>query len=74
MSAMTIRQAVGGDIPQMQRVRMSVRENQLANPTSVEDHDYRAMLRSGQRWVCELNDHIVALHPSLAVTSPFDAE
>ena len=57
---MDIRCAVDGDIPQMHRVRMAVRENQLANPTSVQPHHYQAMLRSGRGWVCECDERIVA--------------
>ena len=55
----TIRQAVESDIPQMHRVRMDVRENRLTNPDAVQPDDYRAMLRSGGGWVCEVGGRVV---------------
>lgn len=57
---MRIREATAGDIPQMHRIRTSVRENVLTDPASVQPHHYRTLLDAGGRgWVAELDDAIV---------------
>jgi GNAT superfamily N-acetyltransferase len=52
---MTIRLADEHDIQQMQRIRLSVLENRLSDPSRVQTHHYRAMLQSGRGWVCEVD-------------------
>jgi GNAT superfamily N-acetyltransferase len=55
-----LRPASAADFPEMHRVRMSVRENRLANPASVQLGDYESILeRNGRAWVAELGDRIV---------------
>lgn len=56
---MKIRNAVDGDILQMHNVRMSVVENRLTNPLSIEPHHYESLLSSGRGWVCEVDERIV---------------
>lgn len=57
---MHIRVASEADIPEMHRIRMSVRENQLADPALVQPHDYRAMLNAhGRGWVAEIENRVV---------------
>lgn len=48
------------DIPQMQIVRNSVKENQLSNPDLVKDKDYEIYLTdNGKGWVCEIENEIL---------------
>ena len=55
-----IRRASEADIPEMHRIRMSVRENQLADAALVQPEDYRAMLNErGRGWVAEIDARIV---------------
>lgn len=50
---LNVRVAVAGDIPQMHEIRMSVAENRLSDPTSIELDDYRRMMSEcGCGWVC----------------------
>lgn len=57
---MHIRIANQADIPQMHEVRMSVRENQLSDPSRIGLEHYRSMLAErGQGWVAEIEDRIV---------------
>jgi len=43
------------DIPEMHRIRTSVRENQLTNPALVQPHHYRAMLNEqGRGWLAKI--------------------
>ncbi|HEX5875271.1 MAG TPA: GNAT family N-acetyltransferase [Pyrinomonadaceae bacterium] len=57
---MQIRIASQADIPQMHEVRMSVRENQLSDPSRIGLEHYRSMLAErGQGWVAEIGDRIV---------------
>lgn len=57
---MIIRQAVVTDIPQIQIVRNSVKENTLSDPALVPDNDVEDyILRRGRGWVCEVKDRIV---------------
>jgi ribosomal protein S18 acetylase RimI-like enzyme len=54
------REAVIEDIPQIQKVRNSVKENMLSNPTLVSDQDCKEYLTEyGKGWVCEINNQIV---------------
>lgn len=54
---MRIRLATLEDIPDMHRVRMSVRENRLRDPATVTLASYPQMLAEhGRGWVCEVND------------------
>ncbi|HEV2148022.1 MAG TPA: GNAT family N-acetyltransferase [Longimicrobiaceae bacterium] len=56
---MHIRVASAADIPEMHRIRMSVRENQLADPALVQPHHYRSMLEEhGRGWVAEVDGRI----------------
>jgi len=55
-----LRQAVAADIPGMQRIRRSVRENRLAS-TTISDRDVqRAIEERGRGWVVEADGEIVA--------------
>jgi GNAT superfamily N-acetyltransferase len=56
---MTIRPAAFPDIPDLMRIRMSVTENRLSDPTKVQPHHYEQMLRDGAGWVCAVDDVIV---------------
>jgi GNAT superfamily N-acetyltransferase len=56
---MNVRPATDADVAQMFRVRMSVRENRLADLTAVQPHHYREMLAAGAGWVCEIDDKVV---------------
>lgn len=56
---MTIRIASAADVPEMHRIRMSVRENRLADPSLVQPHDYRALLEEhGRGWVAAIDGRI----------------
>jgi GNAT superfamily N-acetyltransferase len=54
-----LRIAVDDDIPLMHRIRMSVVENRLSDPSRVQPAHYHAMLRSGRGWVCEVDGVVV---------------
>lgn len=57
---MNFREVNINDIPQMQTVRNSVKENQLSNPDMVKDKDYEIYLKDkGKGWVCEIKNKIV---------------
>ncbi len=57
---MQIRPASEADIPEMHRIRTSVRENRLAIPSLVQPGDYRAMLAEhGRGWVAESDGRII---------------
>lgn len=57
---MTFRKASIKDIPQIQIVRNSVKENILSNPNLVTDQDCETYLtQRGKGWVCEMNHQIV---------------
>ena len=57
---MIFRDAVLEDIPQMQVVRNSVKENALSNPGLVTFEDYESFLtKRGKGWVCEIENRIV---------------
>lgn len=57
---MQIRIAEESDIPEMHRVRTSVRENRLSDPALVRPHHYRALLRKhGRGWVAEAEGRLV---------------
>ena len=59
-SNMIFREAFLRDIPQIQIVRHTVRENVLSNPALVTDADCAEYLSvRGKGWVCEADDHIV---------------
>lgn len=56
---MQIRPASVADIAEMHRVRMSVRENRLADPALVQPRDYEAMLAErGRGWVAEVDGRV----------------
>jgi GNAT superfamily N-acetyltransferase len=56
---MQVRVASVADIPEMHRVRMSVRENRLDDPALIQPRDYQAMLAErGRGWVAELEGRI----------------
>ena len=58
---MIFREALITDIPQIQIVRNSVRENRLSNPGLVPDKDVEEyIIHRGKGWVCEINNNIVA--------------
>ena len=55
------REASLNDIPQIQFVRQSVKENVLSNPALVTDADcIEYITKRGRGWVCEVNNQIVA--------------
>jgi len=57
---MSIREAIITDIPPIQVVRNSVKENTLSNPNLVTDEDCREfMFDRGKGWVAEINNEIV---------------
>ncbi len=56
---MRIYVASEADIPAMHRIRMSVRENQLSDPSLVQPRDYRSMLAEhGRGWVAEVDGRV----------------
>ncbi|MBL7739414.1 MAG: GNAT family N-acetyltransferase [Chitinophagaceae bacterium] len=58
---MLFREANAADIPLIQKVRNSVKENMLSDPALVPDRDVEDYItRRGKGWVCEVNDVIVA--------------
>jgi len=57
---MIFREARKEDIPQIQVVRNSVKENQLSDPALVSDKDCEDyMFSRGKGWVCEVDEKIV---------------
>ena len=57
---MTIREAILGDIKQIQIVRNAVKENTLSDPNLVTDADCAAfMSQRGKGWVCDIDGQIV---------------
>jgi GNAT superfamily N-acetyltransferase len=57
---MIFREANRDDIPQIQRVRNSVKENMLSDPSLVPDKDVLDYIeRRGKGWVCETEKGIV---------------
>lgn len=57
---MTFREATTADIPQIQIVRHTVKENILSDPTLVTDKDCALYLtQRGKGWVCEVANEIV---------------
>jgi GNAT superfamily N-acetyltransferase len=60
--AVQLRVATVRDIPAMHRLRMSVRENRLSDPSRITESDYVAHLTSlGRGWVAEIDGTIVGL-------------
>jgi GNAT superfamily N-acetyltransferase len=56
---MKIRVAQESDIPEMHRIRLSVRENRLSDPQLIQPDDYRPMLgERGRGWVAELDGRL----------------
>ena len=57
---MAFREAAVKDIPQIQLVRNSVKENQLSNPALVTDQHCEDFISiRGKGWVCEVDNRIV---------------
>ena len=57
---MIFREATIKDIPQIQIVRNSVKENMLSDPALVPDHDVEDFIvKRGKSWVCEIDNRIV---------------
>ena len=57
---MIFREATIKDIPQIQIVRTSVKENQLSNPALITDKDCEHYITiRGKGWVCEIDDSVV---------------
>ncbi|HRI23864.1 MAG TPA: GNAT family N-acetyltransferase [Ferruginibacter sp.] len=57
---MIYREAQVSDIPQIQLVRNSVKENQLSDPALVPDSDVEEYITNrGRGWVCEINSRVV---------------
>jgi GNAT superfamily N-acetyltransferase len=60
VETMIFREAIIKDIPQIQTVRNSVKENQLSNPALVSDKDCEAYITiRGKGWVCEIDGCVV---------------
>lgn len=60
LSKTTFREATSADIPQIQLVRNSVKENVLSDPNLVTDQDCEVfMFERGKGWVCEIDNAIV---------------
>lgn len=54
------REATPKDIPQIQIVRNSVKENQLSDPALVSDKDCEEYItKRGKGWVCEIEGRVV---------------
>lgn len=57
---MQFREAAPDDIPQLQRVRNSVKENRLSDPALVPDKDVlHYITQRGRGWVCEDDGTVV---------------
>ncbi len=57
---MKFREAINEDIPRIQVVRNSVKENMLSDPALVSDADCEDYIsRRGKGWVCEIDGNIV---------------
>ncbi len=57
---MIFREASSDDIPQMQFVRNSVKENMLSDPALVPDKDYDEYMNvRGNGWICEIAGRVV---------------
>lgn len=57
---MIFREALISDIPQIQIVRNSVKENTLSDPGLVTDNDCKEFITMrGKGWVCEIDNRIV---------------
>ena len=57
---MNFRQAIPEDIPQIQIVRNSVKENQLSNPNLIPDELVEEFItKRGKGFVCEIDNKIV---------------
>src|SRR4051812_42232366 len=57
---MIFREALLADIPQIQRVRNSVKENTLSDPALVSDADCAEyMTIRGKGWVCETDGRVI---------------
>ena len=60
MNDVRIRRATIADVPEMQRIRMSVVENRLSDPSRVQPSDTEAMLRDrGPGWIAEVEERII---------------
>jgi GNAT superfamily N-acetyltransferase len=58
---MNFREALLSDIPQMNVVRLAVKENALSNPALITQDDYVDYLSTrGKGWVCEVDNQVVA--------------
>ena len=58
---MIFRVATLKDVPQIQIVRNSVKENRLSDPSLITDKDCEEyLLHKGKGWVCEIENIIVA--------------
>jgi GNAT superfamily N-acetyltransferase len=59
MKANTLRRAIASDVPEIQRIRHSVRENRLVS-TEIGDRDVlEAIEKKGRGWVVEVRGRIV---------------
>jgi GNAT superfamily N-acetyltransferase len=57
---MIIREATSGDIPQIQVVRNTVKENMLSDPALVPDKDVEDYIhKRGKGWVCVVEDQVI---------------
>lgn len=69
-SAMTgrVREATEADIPAMMALRLSVRENQLFDPSQVTHEDCRAYVQRGHMWVWDEGGEILGISASTCDT------
>jgi GNAT superfamily N-acetyltransferase len=57
--AATLRVATRADVPEIQRVRHSVRENRLTSGVITDDDVVEAIERTGRGWVSEVDGRVV---------------
>ena len=57
--AVVVRAAVNADVPAMHRIRLSVRENALADRTQIGEADYLPFVHAGAAWVAEAAGRVV---------------
>lgn len=55
-----LRPAVAADVPDIHRVRRSVRENRLVSTVITEEDTRRAIEKTGRGWVVDVNGRVVA--------------
>lgn len=59
-----VRQATEADIPEMMALRLSVRENELFDPSQVTAEDCRRYVAGGNMWVWDEGGAILGIPPA----------